>query len=263
MSDGGDRHRDAQPATDVRTRASAAPLLMLREGRSLGVRRGPSGPPRSPRCVPSPAERGTVLVPRCRPREGAPGPQEAPTLASRAPGSPGNARAGGPRRWPAARRLRTQVRLPARRRWPCPRAARQGSPRGGRGNRRSARAPRAGRGRGGRGASPRQRAARSGLLRSGPAWPGRRVRAPRPPAPAAAGPGHVTAEVGARGGGGAEGARLPAAPGAAGSRLQGGPRSRPNPPRLLPPPLPLSASSPCPGVPHLSAREPEEKTEPR
>lgn len=59
---------------------------------------------------------------------------------------------------------------------------------------------------GGRGATPpTRRRAGSGLLGSGRAWPGRRVRAPRPPAPAAAGPGHVTTEVGARGGGGAEG----------------------------------------------------------
>lgn len=112
--------------------------------------------------------------------------------------------------------------------------------------------------RGGEGAGaarPPRRTAGSGLLCSGPAWPGRRVRAPRPPAPAAAGPGHVTAEVGARGGGGAEGVRLPAAPGAAGSCL---PDTSPHLPKvlcLLPPLFPLSGSSRCPPIPHLSAGE--------
>lgn len=113
---------------------------------------------------------------------------------------------------------------------------------------------------GGRGATPpARRRAGSGLLGSGSAWPGRRVRAPRPPAPAAAGPGHVTTEVGAWGGGGAEGAGLPAAPGATGSR----PLVRPPPERKLPgrfrSSFLLSDFSLFPRVTRLSAREPREK----
>lgn len=208
--------RQAPDARQPQSRASAAPPLIP------GVKRGPPGPPRSPTlCVPPPAEKGALLAPRC-PTEGAPGAPEAPALAARLPGTPASRGRGFPA--PGGRRVTADAGAPtckaslamSLRRPPGVPAPREG----GRGGGKSARAPRAGRGWGGRGASPPRRAALSGLLRSGPAWPGRRVRSPRPPAPAAAGPGHVTAEVGARGGGGAEGARLPAAPGAAGSRLQ-------------------------------------------
>lgn len=160
-------------------------------GRSLDVWRG--GASRTsplPPCVPPPAQKGAVLAPRCRPKEGVPGPGETPALTASVSGTtamrgrgsraPGGHWGGCGRRYAYLHGVAGHVLAPPAR---GPRAEL-----GTAGEARLRPTQRGGRGGGGHDGTPARRAALSGLLRSGPAWPGRRVRAPRPPAPAAAGP---------------------------------------------------------------------------
>lgn len=186
-SNGGNRHWDSQPASDNRSRASAAPPQILGEGWSLGAQRGPLGPPRSPRCVPTPAEKGAVLVPQDGPRERTPGAREAPALDARVLGIPA-ARA----EMPGGRKADKDAGAPtctaslamSSRRPPGVPARREGW----REERACARHGvwRAGRGRAQRDPGPARRPLRPARLRPPLARPPR--RAPRPPAPAAAGP---------------------------------------------------------------------------
>lgn len=187
---GGDRHWDAQPASDTRSRASAAPLEFSRRAELGCVAGGASRTSPLPPCVPPPAQKGAVLAPRCRPKEGVPGPGETPALTASVSGTtamrgrgsraPGGHWGGCGRRYAYLHGVAGHVLAPPAR---GPRAEL-----GTAGEARLRPTQRGGRGGGGHDGTPARRAALSGLLRSGPAWPGRRVRAPRPPAPAAAGP---------------------------------------------------------------------------